>query len=963
MGAVGAYGAYCAKRESRMGRVSSAIVALALMVVALVAVPRAQVAAPPAAVPADLALDRPLPVDPAVRSGRLPNGIRYFIRQNSRPANRVSMRLAVNVGSLQEDPDQRGLAHFIEHMAFNGTENFKPGELVSFLESIGARFGPHVNASTSFDETIYMLDIPTDRAGYVDRGMLVLHDFAAGLSLLPAEVEKERGVVLEEWRGRLGAGSRLTDKQLPVIFQGSRYADRLPIGLPEVLKNAPRERLVAFYQKWYRPDNMAVVIVGDLPVAEAEQLVQERFGVIPAATGAASSVDASVPLHKDTLVSMSTDPEAQGWSVSMAFKGKVEVDNTVRGYRKSLVEQLVSQMLNLRLAEISRRPNAPFLGAQAGGSNIGRTLELFEIEAAVPEGQITEGLAALMLEAKRMQQFGFSDEELNRAKAGLLAGYERAFKERGTSENPGYANEYVRHFLEQEPIPGIEFEYRIASAYVPTVTAAEASALAKGLITDENRVVLGVAPEKKDTPPPSPDMLRNAITRASAAPVERWADGTSGRALVEKTPPAGKVASRREVADVGATVLTLSNGVEVWLKPTDFKNDQILFTAYAQGGASLATPADYKNASLATAMVGVGGLGGLSPVDLSKLLSGKIAQASPNVGDYTQGVNGSSTPKDLETALQLNYLAHTAPNMTPDVLELIKRRLAGSLQNRDQNPRAVFGEKVEQINSSNHYSAAALTMADLPLLNVDTMKSFYNARFANAADFTYFFVGAFTVDDITPLLEKWVATLPSQGKKTSAYKDMGVKFPMGIVKEEVRKGQEPSSQTVLSFFADPGEDEFEMHRARAATQVLSIRLREILREELGGTYGVSVGFNNSPPLKGYGAMVIQFGSSPENVDKLVTASLQEIARLKVEGPSLDDVNKVKELERRDLETNAKQNSYWMGSLQTVHMYGWDPNRINKRLERTESLTPDIIKTMFQKYFPMDRYTLVMLKPE
>ncbi len=947
-----------------MGRVRSAVVAVVLLVTVVVANPWAQVAAPQApAIPPELALDRSLPVDTAVRTGRLPNGIRYFIRQNGRPAKRVSMRLAVNVGSLQEEPDQRGLAHFIEHMAFNGTENFKPGELVSFLESIGARFGPHVNASTSFDETIYMLDIPTDRPGYVDRGMLVLHDFAAGLSLLPAEVEKERGVVLEEWRGRLGAGSRLTDKQLPVIFQGSRYADRLPIGLPEVLKSAPRERLVAFYQKWYRPDNMAVIVVGDLPVDEAEQLVQKRFGVIPAAKGVAASVDASVPAHKGTLISMSTDPEAQGWSVSMAFKGKVEVDNTVRGYRKSLTEQLVSQMLNLRLAEISRRPNAPFLGAQAGGSNIGRTLELFEIEAAVPEGQITEGLAALMLEAKRMQQFGFSEEELNRAKAGLLAGYERAYKERGTAESPGLANEYVRHFLEQEPIPGIEFEYRIASTYLPTVTAAEASALAKGLITDENRVVLGVAPEKKDTPPPTPDMLRNAITRASAAPVERWADAASGRALVEKVPPAGRVASRREVADVGATVLTLSNGVEVWLKPTDFKNDQILFTAYAPGGSSLASPADYKNASFSTAMVGVGGLGGLSPVDLSKMLSGKIAQASPSITDYTQGISGSSTPKDLETALQLNYLAHTAPNMTPEVLDLIKRRLTGSLQNRDQNPRAVFGEKVEQVNTSNHYSAAALTLADVPTLNLDTMKSFYGARFANAADFTYFFVGAFTVDGITPLLEKWVATLPSQGKKTSAYRDMGVKFPAGIVKEEVKKGKEPAAQTVLSFFADPGFDEYEMHRARAATQVLSIRLREILREELGGTYGVSVGFNNSPPLKGYGAMVIQFGSSPENLDKLVSASLKEIERLKAEGPSLDDVNKVKEIERRDLETNARQNAYWMGSLQTVHMFGWDPGRINKRLERTESLTPEIVKTMFQKYFPMDRYTLVTLKPE
>jgi zinc protease len=951
-----------------MGRVSSLFVAGMLFVAGLVAMPRAwaeapQVAAQAPATPPELALDRQLPVDPAVRAGRLPNSLRYFIRQNSRPEKRVSMRLAVNTGSIQEDPDQRGLAHFLEHMAFNGTENFKPGELVSFLETIGARFGPHVNASTSFDETIYMLDIPTDRPGYVDKGMLVLHDFAAGLSLLPAEIEKERGVVLEEWRGRLGAGSRLTDKQLPVLLQGSRYADRLPIGLPEVLKSAPRERLLAYYQKWYRPDQMAVVVVGDLPVAEAEKLIQQRFGVIPAAKGPASSVDQNVPTHRDTLISMSTDPEAQGWSVSMAFKGKVEHDTTVAGYRKSLVKQLVSQMLNLRLREIARRPNAPFLGAQAGGSSLGRTLELFEIEVAVPEGQITEGLGALMVEAKRMQQYGFSNDELNRAKAALIAGYEREYKERATAESPSLANEYVRHFLEQEPIPGIEFEYKIASTYVPSVTAEEVSALARTLITDENRVVLAVAPEKKDVPPPSTDTLRTAIARAGSAPVERWADATSGRALVEKVPAPGKVASRRTVPEIGATVLTLSNGVEVWLKPTDFKNDQIIFTAYAPGGVSLANQAEFKSAALATAMVGVGGMGGLSPVDLSKMLSGKIAQALPSVSEYMQSVSGSSTPKDLETALQLNYLAHTAPNMTPEVLDLLKRRLAGSLQNRDQNPRAVFGEKVEQVNSSNHYSAAALTAADVPTLNLNAMSSFYRARFANAADFTYFFVGAFTVDEVTPLLEQWVATLPSTGKKASSFRDMGVKFPTGVIKEEVKKGKEPASQTVLSFFADPGFDEFEMHRARAASQLLGIRLREILREELGGTYGVSVGFDNAPPLKGYGAMVIQFGSSPDNVDKLVVASMAEIERLKKEGPSLEDVNKVKELERRDLETNAKQNSYWLGSMQTVHMFGWDITGINRRLDRTEKLTPEILKTMFQKYFPMDRYTLVTLKPE
>ena len=418
-----------------------------------------------------------------------------------------------------------------------------------------------------------------------------------------------------------------------------------------MLKSAPRERLLAFYQKWYRPDNMAVVVVGDIPVAEAEALVQKHFAGIPAAKGAAATVDTSVPAHKDTLINMSTDPEAQGWSISVGFKGKAEHDLTVGGYRKTLVENLVSQMLNMRLRDIARRPNAPFLGAQAGTSSIGRELELFEIEAVVPEGKITEGLGALMTEAKRMQQYGFSNDELNRAKAGLLAGYERAYKERETSESSSYANEYVRHFLEQEPIPGMEFEYKIAATYLPTVTAEEVAALAKEFITEENRVVLGVAPEKKDMPPPAPDTLRSAITRAGTAPVERWAEATSGRELVEKPPAAGKVASKRAVPEIGATVLTLSNGVEVWLKPTDFKNDQIVFSAYAPGGVSLANEQDYKSASLATAMVGVGGIGGLNPVDLSKMLSGKIAQASPSISDYTQGVSGSATPKDLETAL------------------------------------------------------------------------------------------------------------------------------------------------------------------------------------------------------------------------------------------------------------------------------------------------------------------------
>ena len=923
----------------------------------------AQAPPPAAAAPADLALDRVLPVDPAVRTGQLANGLKFFIRNNGRPAKRVSLRLAVNAGALQEEADQRGLAHFIEHMAFNGTQNFKPGELVTFLESIGARFGPHVNASTSFDETIYMLDVPTDRDGYVDKGLLALHDFASGVLLLPEEVEKERGVVLEEWRGRLGAGSRTTDKQLPILLQGSRYAERLPIGTPEVIKGAPRERLVAFYQKWYRPDQMAVVVVGDIDPAEAEKLVRARFDSIPRPSTPVESVDRTVPSHPETLFSVATDPESQGWTVTLSFKGRQQEQRTVADYRAALVRQLVSEMINPRLREIARRPDAPFVAAEAGADSFGRTLELFEIGAAVPENGLAAGLEALVLEARRVQQFGFSAAELDRARRALIAAYERAYNERATSESPSYAGEYVRHFLGGEAIPGIELEYRIASTYLPTVTLDEVSKAAHAFITDENRVVLAVAPEKKDVPAPTVDSLKAAIARATAARVEPWVDATAGLTLVKNPPAGGSVTASRTIAELGVTVLTLSNGVEVWLKPTDFKNDQVLIGAYALGGTSLAPEAEFQGAELAASLVGVGGVGGFSPVDLSKMLAGKIASASPSISTYTQEISGSATPRDIETALQLNYLAFTAPNFTPETLDLLKRRLVAALENQAQSPRAVFGEKVSLVNASNHYSARMMTTADIPNLELDAMQQFYRARFANAADFTYFIVGAFQVPELTPLIARWIGGLPSTGRKSSAFRDMGVRFPSAVVREEVKKGKEPASQTVISFFGDAGKDEYEMHRVRAAANVLSIRLREILREELSGTYGVSVGYDSSLPLPGYGAVIIQFGSAPENVETLTKAVFTEVERLKAQGPTADDVNKVKEMEKRDLETNARQNQYWLGSMQTVHMYGWDPVGIVRRPQRTDSLTPAVIHGIFKKYFPSDRLTVVTLKPE
>lgn len=939
----------------------------ALFVTSMAVSPQAQVAAPaPPAAQTPLVATDPaavLPLEPSIRSGRLPNGLRYFLRQNGRPAKRVSLRLAVDVGSIHEEDDQRGLAHFLEHMAFNGSTNFKPGELVAFLESIGARFGPHVNASTSFDETIYMLDVPTDRDGYVDKGLLALRDFAGGASLTAEEIDKERGVVLEEWRGRLGAGSRVTDQQLPVLFAGSRYADRLPIGLPETLRTFPHERLRAFYRTWYRADRMAVVVAGDLPLDEAEKLVRARFGDLPTPSAPAPVVTRVVPPHADTLYKMVTDSEAQRWSVTAAFKGTPEPEGTVGAYRRSLVRGLALSMLNARLAELARRPDAPFLAAEAGASGLGRALSLFELSAEVPAGGTAAGLDAVVREARRAQQFGFTAPEIDRARRALLADYERAFNERGNAESPSLANELVRHFLQNEPAPGIAYEFQLVRAFLPGITADDLTAEVRRLIRNDSRVVLGVAPATTAGPGPTDDTLKTALAAAFAGAVTPWSDGLAGRELVASRPAPGKVTGRRQIADIGVTVLTLSNGMEVWLKPTTFKADQVVFSAYAYGGGSLASEADYTEAALAPALVAMGGLGGLTPVDLEKVLAGRIASASPDIDSHTHGISGSSTPKDLETALQLTYLTFTAPGLTDDGFGLLQRRFSAMLENQRQSPRYLFGEKVRELTTSGHYTSKGLTAADVQALDLQVMRRDYTARFSNAADFTFFMVGAFEEAAVVPMVEQWLASLPATGPRRTTFRDMGMHFPTAIERAEVQKGKEPASQTAMAFFADTGLNELEMHRARAASTLVGMRLRDILREQLGGTYGVSVNYGNTAPQKGYGTMTVSFGSAPDRVAGLQKAVLDEVTRLRTEGPSADDLQKVQEMERRELETSATQNQYWLGSLQTVHMLGWDASGIARRLERTNALTVPVLHETIKKYFPLERYVVVTLKPE
>jgi zinc protease len=945
--------------STRFSRAVATLFALALLVSTGLTgrAQQVQVSGPPL-----LDYSAALPLDPAIRTGTLPNGLKYFIRRNGRPEKRVSLRLAVKSGSLEEADDQQGLAHLIEHMAFNGSAHFKPGELVSYFERLGARLGPHVNAYTSFDETVYMLDLPTDQGDVVAKGLTALADFEGGLNLDPVEIDKERGVVIEEWRGGLGAGSRVRDKQIPIIFYNSRYANRLPIGKPDIIRNAPAARLRAFYDTWYRPERSAVIAVGDIDPRTIEDAITAAFGPLRARAAAAPVPESAVTLRHPDLVSVVTDPELTRSSVQILRKRAKQNEQRVGDYRRSIVERIVQLMLGSRFGELAGKPDAKFLGASASNDSINPVVDTFVLAARVQDGKIDDGVAALAVETKRAREFGFSASELDRTKKSLAAVYEQVYAERDKSDSGSFAQELLRLFLQNEPAPGIEYEYRLLKQVLPTITTDEVSAMAKTLMADEGRVVLAVSPQKDGVQVPTEASLRTALASADAMMVKAWSDTSITRALVETKPRPATIASRREIPEIGVTVVRFSNGVEAWLKPTTFKNDQILFSLASPGGASLATPDDFEEAALASNYVRSSGVAGLKAIDLGKMLAGKLATASPFISLSSHGISGSASPADLETGLQLLYQEFVAPGDDPEQFDVLKRQLTAAVANRGQAPGQVFGERLEQVNTSNHYTSQPLTAERIASLNREKMLAFYRERFSNAADFTFFMVGAFKLDDVLPLIAQYVGGLPPLARAATQFKDVGIRFPQAPIRDKVEMGREPRSNVVISFFADPSPDPVESENVTAATTVLDIALRDILREDLGQTYTVSVGLSQGLPQRGGGHIQVSFGAAPENVAPMTDRVFQEIKRLQQEGPSADLTNRAKESAKRNYETALQQNGYWMGRLQSVHTFGRDPKEILTRPARIDAVTPKTLQDAFGKYFPMERYTVVTLLP-
>lgn len=905
---------------------------------------------------------RTLPLDPAVRAGRLENGLSYYIRRNARPAGRVELRLVVNAGSVLETEQQLGLAHFVEHMAFNGTRRFEKQGLVDFLERSGMRFGAHVNAYTSFDETVYMLRVPTDRGGVVDTAFMVLEDWAGGVSFDSVEVERERGVVIEEWRLGQGAEERVRQQQMPVLFASSRYAVRLPIGTLESLQRFEHASLRQFYRDWYRPELMAVVVVGAIDPADVERRIRAGFGSLRKRPGSPPRPLFPVPAGDTTRVQVVTDAELTTSSVDVYHPRPVRPRATEGAYRERLIESIYHGMLNRRLAEITQKPDAPFVNGYSAQGRYVRTSDFHAVGALAREGGVERALEAVLAEAARARQHGFTPGELERMTADILRSYQQGFAERNQQESNALAAEYVAHFLYEEPAPGIAAAYELVRTMLPGIALPEVNAVAQSAVSDRGRVVLASVPRKEAVRPPTPASLRAAIARATSTRLAAYDDAVSSEPLLSDPPAPGRIVATERDSALGTTTWRLSNGARVVVKPTDFKADEVLISAFSPGGVSLASDADALAAALAPFAVTAGGVGAHDAIALQKKLAGKALHVTPYVAELTEGLVGSSSPRDLATFFQLFHLHVTAPRRDSAAYAAMQQNFRTVFENRELNPSTAMSDTLSVVLAQHHPRRRPITAARLDSVTYERAFAMYEERFRDGGDFTVVIVGAVDLDSLRPLVEQYVASLPGTGRVERG-RDVGVRPPSGRVERVVQRGVEPQSATAMVFTSEFDYTPDNRVALSAAAEVLSIRLREALREALGATYGVGVSASASRFPVPSATLSVNFGSAPERADELAAAARAEIDSLRAVGPAPEALEKVKQTMLRERETNLRENQYWLDRLVGALETGDDPRLLLSTEARIQALTVEQVRDAVRRWVLPERFVRVTLVPE
>lgn len=905
-----------------------------------------------------------LPLDQKVRTGVLPNGMKYFIRYNAKPEKRAELRLVVNAGSTMENDDQQGLAHFVEHMAFNGSKNFKKNDLVNYLEGIGTKFGPDLNAYTSFDETVYMLQIPTDKEDIYKKGFLILEDWSCNLSFDSAEVEKERGVVMEEWRLGQGAFERMSRKYWPLMFQNSRYAERFPIGKPEVLKNCRQGLLKEYYKDWYRPDLQAIVVVGDIDVDATEKLVKEQFSKIPAARNPKPIQAWQVPDLKNFRVSVVSDQESPYNVLQLMYFDQARKIHTYGDYREHLKRELFNGMISARLNELTKKPDSPILYAGAGYYGSVRNKDAYTCFALFPNGKADQAIETTVLENERVKRYGFTVTEFERRKKQLLTGFEQSYNERDKTESKDLINELVSYFLESEAAPGISNEYDYVKRLLPGITLEEVNELARHWIRPkgENGMIVLMMAEKEGNKIPTDDAVRTLFYKAEQnTSITKYEDKVVNEPLVPSKPTPQKVTKTTDLG-YGVTEWTLGNGARVLLKSTDFKDDEIIFSAHSWGGTSLYPDKDYRSADASNAVQEQMGFGNFDATALEKFLQDKTASLHTGVGTLSESLEGRSSKKDVETLLQLAYMAFTMPRKDSAAFVAWIQQQKGLIQNMSADPQQTFGDSIRYIMSGYHVRAKPETEATVNEVKLAKAFQVYKERYSDPSDFVFVIVGSFRPDSLQPLVETYIGGI-SAPMKHETCKDLQVKTPKGTLAKKFRKGNEPRSSVQLIWTGEVAYTRKNRFEARALSNLLNITLRENLREDKSGVYGVGIYPQMEHFPKGAYKYVCVFSCAPENVEKLISAAKEEIDAVKKNGCSDINLGKIKETLLKEREVQLKENGFWLSYILGAELYKEALSDLDQYTAWVNGLKSEDFKRLANFYFNDNELKRFVLDPE
>jgi zinc protease len=893
-----------------------------------------------------------VPLDPAVISGKLDNGMTYYIRENREPKERAEFYLAVNVGALSEDEDQNGLAHFCEHMAFNGTKNFAKKDILNYLQSIGMKFGPEINAFTSSDETNYMLQkVPTTDPKVIDTALMILFDWAHNISFENEEIDAERGVLHEEWRQGRSAMFRMMKEANKTVFQNSKYAVHDVIGDIATIDAVPYDVLKRFYTDWYRPDLQAIIAVGDFDGKQMEKQIKELFSTIPKKENERTREYFPVPDHQETLITVQTDKEAQYPIVEIFYKKAPKENRDMEYYRESYKQQLFNSMLNTRLQELIVSENPPFVYGYAFYTNLVRTKDGFMSMAVGNNNELGNALRALLTENKRVLQYGFTATEFERAKTDLKRGVEKQFAEKDKMENDSYVWQYFSNFLEKEPAPGIDFEYAFVNQVLPGITLEEVNAQAKQWITSDNRVIAIMAPESADIKIPHEQEIRDIIAAVDLETVTAYVDKVNDQPLMASEPVPAKIEKKGKNKSLGTTEWTFDNGVKVVMKPTDFKDDEIQMSAFSYGGSSLYEIKDLISADFTTALIEESGIGDFDKMALEKKLSGKIVRVNPYIQEESEGFEGSCSVQDLETMLQLVNLYFTVPRTDDVAFNALMKRIKAVLDNKALEPESALMDTVTVLMANHNPRVRPYTSALLAEANMKKMRSIFKSRFGDPGSFTFYFVGNIDIEKARPLIEKYLGGLPKVGREET-WKDNGVRPPVGKVDREIKREMKVPKGTVYITYS--GTFDYDDVQARlnlsALCDVLDVRYVETIREEQSGTYGAAVMERmDKYPYENY-SVLVYFDCDPKNTGKLKDIVYQEIEKLKTEGPTEKDLHGVIENKIKVHQENLRQNDYWISLIKNKDYYQSDLTEYSKFDDYINSMTRESLKAAAQQFF-------------